>query len=372
MAHIECRRLSKTFSPKGQSRAFRMEGLDLDIPDAKVMSVLGPSGCGKSTLLRLIAGLETPDSGEVLFDGMVMSETAPAERGIGMVFQDYALYPNFTSRENVLSWFLFRKRTPELDLEAREKYRRTAELLGVELEQLMDRMPTRLSAGEKQRVAIGRCITRDPRLLLLDEPFSNLDAKLRSKYRAQLRTLLSRYGVTTVFVTHDQREALMLGDLVAIMREGGIEQVGTAQELYFEPRSVFAAEFLNLDGDEPSMNFLPGDALAPELAGSIVGARSEGIEILAAGDDARGGSPGGRPSILAEVADARPLPLGNGALVCLRAAGRDIYVRTRPEGGPPPAALSRVRLSIESYHLFDERTGLRVRSVGSFRPSSKE
>jgi multiple sugar transport system ATP-binding protein len=372
MAHIECRKLSKTFSPKGSSRAFRMEELDLDIPDGKVLSVLGPSGCGKSTLLRLIAGLESPDSGEVLFDGMVMSETAPAERKIGMVFQDYALYPNLTSRENVLSWFLFRKRTPELDLEAREKYRRTAELLGVELEQLMDRMPTKLSAGEKQRVAIGRCITRDPRLLLLDEPFSNLDAKLRSKYRTQLRTLLSRYGVTTVFVTHDQREALMIGDLVAIMREGGIEQVGTAQEIYFEPRSAFAAEFLNLDGDEPSMNFLPGDAMGPDLAGYLIGARSEAIAISADGADAQGGSPGGNPSIEAEVADARPMPLGNGALVCLRAAGREVYARTRPEAGPPPAAGSRVRLSLEAYHLFDKATGLRVRSVGAYRPSSKE
>jgi ABC-type sugar transport system ATPase subunit len=349
-----------------------MEGLDLDIPDGKVMSVLGPSGCGKSTLLRLIAGLEAPDSGDVLFDGMVMSEATPAERRIGMVFQDYALYPNFTSRENVLSYFIFRKRTPELDLEAREKYRRTAELLGVELEHLMDRMPRTLSSGEKQRVAVGRCITRDPRLLLLDEPFSNLDAKLRAKYRVQLRTLLARYGVTTVFVTHDQREALMLGDLVAVMREGGVEQVGTAEQLYYEPRSAFAAEFLNLDADEPSMNFLPGEAVAPALRGFLVGARSEGISVRpASGSGAASGAgdaaSGEQPSIEAMVVAARPLALGAGTLLCLRAADRELFVRMRPADGEPPPAGERVRLVLEAYHLFDEKTGLRTRSFGRYR-----
>jgi multiple sugar transport system ATP-binding protein len=372
MAHIECRKLSKSFAGKASSRAFRMEGLDLDIPDGKVLSVLGPSGCGKSTLLRLIAGLEAPDSGEVIFDGIVMSETPPAERRIGMVFQDYALYPNFTSRQNVLSWFIFRKRTPELDAEAREKYARTAELLGVDIEYLMERRPTTLSSGEKQRVAVGRCITRDPRLLLLDEPFSNLDAKLRAKYRGQLRTLLTRFGVTTLFVTHDQREALLIGDLVAVMREGGIEQVGTAEQIYYEPRSVFAAEFLNLDGDEPSMSFLPGEAVAPGLSGLLLGARPEGISVLPAADGVPAPRPADdRPSIEAVVVEARPLPLGKGALIFLRAADRDVCVKTRAEDGRPPAPGSGAVLAFESCHLFDQKTGLRVRSLGRYRPSKE-
>jgi len=345
-----------------------MEGLDLDIPDGKVTCVLGPSGCGKSTLLRLIAGLEEPDSGKVIFDGMDMSLATPEERRIGMVFQDYALYPNFTSRQNVLSYFMFHKKTPELDREAQEKYRRTAELLGVDIEYLMDRKPTHLSSGEKQRVAVGRCITRDPRLLLLDEPFSNLDSKLRTKYRIQLRTLLVRYGVTTVFVTHDQREALALGDLIAIMRDGGVEQVDTAERIYDEPRSLFAADFLNPDPDAPTMNFLPGEAVAPEFGGLVVGARSEGI-VVHVGGDAEGNR---APSIEALVAEARPMALRSGTLLCLRAADRDVYVRMRPEDGEPPAAASRVRLSFEAYHLFDGNTGLRVRSVGRYRPASKE
>ncbi|MDP3179485.1 MAG: ABC transporter ATP-binding protein, partial [Spirochaetaceae bacterium] len=168
MARIECEGLCKRFSGKGAP--YRMEGLDLEIRDGEVLVVLGPSGCGKSTLLRLIAGLMEPDGGRVLYDGADASDLRAADRGIGMVFQDYALYPNFDSRGNVLSYFLFRKPRAELEAEAAAKYARTAELLGVELEKLMDRMPRNLSGGEKQRVAIGRCITRDPKLFLLDEP----------------------------------------------------------------------------------------------------------------------------------------------------------------------------------------------------------
>jgi len=359
MSHIECRKLSKSYRESGAKNAFRMEGLDLDIPDGKVVCVLGPSGCGKSTLLKLIAGLQAPDSGQVIFDGMDISLSPPAQRGIGMVFQDYALYPNFTSRQNILSYFFFRKKTPELEAEAKEKYERTAELLGVDIEYLLDRMPPKLSGGEKQRVALGRCITRDPRVLLLDEPFSNLDAKLRASYRLQLKTLLTRYGVTTVFVTHDQREALVLADKIAIMREGMIEQVGSAREIYDEPRSVFAADFLNPDPEAPAMCFLPGDAVAPEYRGLIVGARSEDISIR----PDSGGSPGtGAPFARATVAEDREMPLGTGSILRLRAADRDLYVRMRKEDGPAPAAGSPVLMVFERCHFFDENTWLRTRS----------
>lgn len=360
MSHIECRKLSKAYRDSGTAKGFRMEGLDLDIPDGKVLCVLGPSGSGKSTLLKIIAGLEPPDSGRVIFDGMDMSLAPPAERGIGMVFQDYALYPHLSARQNILSYFFFRKKTPELEAEAREKYERTAELLGVDIEYLLDRMPPKLSGGEKQRVALGRCITRDPRVLLLDEPFSNLDAKLRRSYCLQLKTLLARYGVTTVFVTHDQREALILADLIAIMRDGGIEQAGSPREIYDEPRSVFAADFLNPDPEAPAMCFLPGQAVAPEFLGFIVGARSEDISIRP-----ESGGPGTHaPFIRATVVDARELPLGAGTMLTLLATGREFYVKARKENGPAPAPGSTVLMVLERCHLFDENTRIRARSLG--------
>lgn len=184
------------------------------------------------------------DAGRILFDGVDVEEVPPAERRIGMVFQDYALYPNMDSRANVLSYFLFKERTPELDAGAADKYRRAAELLGVDIEKLMDRMPRGLSGGEQRRVAVARCITRDPRLFLLDEPFSSLDQKLREKYRSQLRILLKQFGITTVYVTHDQVEALIL-----------------------------AADFINFEPEMPSINLLDGAAIRPELAGYAVGAR---------------------------------------------------------------------------------------------------
>jgi ABC-type sugar transport system ATPase subunit len=368
MAHIECRQLTKSFSDSKEGRGFRMENLDLDIPDGKVVCVLGPSGCGKSTLLKLIAGLEAPDSGQIIFDGMDMSLAPPADRRIGMVFQDYALYPNFTNRQNILSYFLFKKKTPQLEAEAEEKYRRTAELLGVDIEYLLDRMPKGLSGGEKQRVALGRCITRDPRVLLLDEPFSNLDAKLRATYRLHLKTLLARYGVTTVFVTHDQREALFLGDIIAIMREGRIEQVGSAQEIYNEPNNMFAADFLNPDPDAPAICFIPGEVLSPELRRCIVGARSEDVSIRLKNDGPTASTPdnsaGAAPSLAASVVDTRELPLGAGSLIRIRAAGRDIYVRMRKDEGPAPAPGSSILVVFKRYHLFDENTRVRVRSVG--------
>jgi ABC-type sugar transport system ATPase subunit len=227
---------------------FVLENLSLTIPDGKVMVILGPSGCGKSTLLRLIAGLMPLNSGQICYDGKDMDNIAPSERKIGMVFQNYALYPHFTAKANVLSYFLFKKKTPELDQLAQEKFQKTSELLGVDIEYLMDKQPTTLSGGEKQRVAIGRCITRDPALFLLDEPFSNLDQKLREKYRRQLKKLLRYFRITTVYVTHDQQEALCLADVLTIMNIGSIEQVGTPEEVYNKsmykntwPRTFYSA-----------------------------------------------------------------------------------------------------------------------------------
>src|SRR5437867_3096637 len=254
MARIDLINIGKTFTDRagvgsgdgGQGSTFSIQKLNLRIPDGKTMVVLGPSGCGKTTLLKIIAGLIPPDSGEVRYDDVDVKDVPPGGRRIGMVFQNYALYPHFSSRSNVLSYFLFRKKTAELDALAKAKYQRTSELMGVELAYLLDRKPTTLSGGEKQRVALGRCITRDAALFLVDEPFANLDQALREKYRVNLKTLLRQFDITTVYVTHDHHEALILADRLAIMDRGRIVQTGTYEEIYQRPVNVFVAEFLNL------------------------------------------------------------------------------------------------------------------------------
>ncbi len=219
-----------------------LRDVDLQIAPGRFVALIGSSGCGKTTLLRIIAGLLRPESGLVLYDGVDVRDLPPGDRQIGMVFQNYALYPHFTVKNNILSYFRFRKHTPELDLAAQEKYRKTSELLGVDIDYLLDKKPTHLSGGEKQRVAIGRCITRDPKLFLLDEPFSNLDQPLREKYRLHLKRLLRHFQITTIYVTHDQQEAMLLADLLAIMNIGRIEQIGTPEEIYQRPNSMFVAE----------------------------------------------------------------------------------------------------------------------------------
>src|SRR5215510_8861429 len=241
---------------RGRDTAFSIQDLSLTVPDGKTMVVLGPSGCGKTTLLKLIAGLITPDAGRVRYDGVDVKDVAPGGRRIGMVFQNYALYPHVTSRANVLSYFLFRKKTPELNALARAKFQRTSELMGVELAHLLDRKPTTLSGGEKQRVALGRCITRDAAIFLVDEPFANLDQALSEKYRVNLKRLLKQFKITTVYVTHDHHEALLLADMLAVMNRGTIEQAGAPQDIYDAPRNVFVAGFLNLHVGAPPISLL--------------------------------------------------------------------------------------------------------------------
>jgi ABC-type proline/glycine betaine transport system ATPase subunit len=272
---------------------FSIRDLSLSVFDGETMVVLGPSGCGKTTLLKIIAGLIRPDSGAVRYDGLDMAQVRPGDRRIGMVFQNYALYPHMTSRTNVLSYFLFRKKTPEMDALARAKYERTSELMGVELGSLLDRRPTTLSGGEKQRVALGRCITRDPAVFLLDEPFSSLDQALRDRYRVNLKVLLRQFGITTVYVTHDHVEALILADRLAIMDRGRIEQVGTYQELYEQPERVRGQL------PEPARRH-PADQLHRR--------RTPGPRPVAR-REARGGAPRGGVGV-ARVATGRPA--GNG------------------------------------------------------------
>lgn len=222
-----------------------LDDLSLTVLPGETLSVMGPSGCGKSTLLRVIAGLIQPESGEIYFDGQPMTGQSPGDRRVGMVFQNYALYPHMAAKDNMGFFWRLRRRQPH---EISERVRHTAQLLGLEVGALLGRFPRHLSGGEQQRVAVGRCLSREPTVFLLDEPFSSLDAHLRERSRREVKKLLGMYAVTTVFVTHDQQEAIAMGDRLAIMREGKIVQVGTYRELYEDPHDSFVAGFL---GDPP-------------------------------------------------------------------------------------------------------------------------
>jgi ABC-type sugar transport system ATPase subunit len=350
MARIDLVSVGKTLRDAGAAAAFAIEDLTLRVPDGKTMVVLGPSGCGKTTLLKIIAGLIPPDRGVVRYDDVDVADVRPGDRRIGMVFQSYALYPHMTSRTNVLSYFLFRKKTAELDELKRAKYQRTSELMGVELAYLLDRKPTTLSGGEKQRVALGRCITRDARVFLVDEPFANLDQALREKYRVNLKILLKQFDITTVYVTHDHHEALILADLIAVMDRGRIEQVGTPQRIYEEPRTLFVAGFLNVHMGGPPLSVLPAAEVpgvqAPD--GALLGVRPEDVDVTA--DTAAAGLAG-------VVSDVLAMPPLDTRVLTVRVNGHEVHARMT--GGGLRAG-DRVRLAFRRYHLFDKASGERL------------
>lgn len=295
---------------------FSLKEINLTIPDGKTMVILGPSGCGKTTLLKVIAGLLLPDSGRVRFGGVDLTDIAPRDRGIGMVFQNYALYPNFSSKENILSYFKFREKTPEMEQEAEEKFQRTSDLMGVEIKYLLGRMPGNLSGGERQRVAIARCITRDPSIFLLDEPFSNLDQKLREKYRINLKKLLRHFRISTVYVTHDQHEAVILADEIAIMDQGRIVQVGTYLNIYQQPKNIFVAEFLNLDYEARAINLIEGSEVSLSYRGKQVGFRPEDTEVAAEGEGILRG----------RVIDVTELPLKKKSVLTVQLRDGDVQL----------------------------------------------
>src|SRR5215218_1887706 len=211
------------------------------LDNVSIASVVGASGCGKSTLLKVVAGLEIPDRGRILFNGVDVTATQPRDRGVGMVFQDYALYPTMKGKGNLAYYFQVHERTEE---EAEQRTKEVAEIMGMGFEMLMGRVPTTLSGGEQQRVAIGRCIVRDPHIFLMDEPICNLDAKLRESTRLELKKLLRKFAATALYVTHDQQEAIFMGDRIAVMRDGRIEQLGTFDELYYTPANLYVARFI--------------------------------------------------------------------------------------------------------------------------------
>jgi multiple sugar transport system ATP-binding protein len=245
MAEIALDHVTKRF-PDG---ALAVDDFNLEIADGEFMILVGPSGCGKSTTLNMIAGLEDITEGELRIGGKLVNQMAPKDRDIAMVFQSYALYPHMTVREN-MAFALKLAKTPQKVID--QKVNEAARVL--ELEPHLDRKPANLSGGQRQRVAMGRAIVRDPAAFLMDEPLSNLDAKLRVQMRTQVSRLQRRLGTTTVYVTHDQTEAMTLGDRVAVMRAGLLQQVGSPQELYANPSNLFVAGFIG----SPAMNFLPG------------------------------------------------------------------------------------------------------------------
>jgi multiple sugar transport system ATP-binding protein len=276
MAEITLKGVTKRY-PDGTEA---VKAIDLDIADGEFMILVGPSGCGKSTALRMIAGLEDISDGELIIGGEVVNDLAPKDRDIAMVFQNYALYPHMTVRDNMG----FALKLAKVDSgEINQKVEEAARIL--DLEAHLDRKPANLSGGQRQRVAMGRAIVRDPRAFLMDEPLSNLDAKLRVQMRTEVARIQQRVGTTTVYVTHDQTEAMTLGDRVAVMRAGRIQQVATPKVLYEDPANLFVAGFIG----SPAMNFLParieGGSVklpfgeAPLPAGTGVG--DESREVIA-------------------------------------------------------------------------------------------
>jgi multiple sugar transport system ATP-binding protein len=355
MASVEFRKLVKRYGPLEVVHA-----IDLSIQDGEFIVLVGPSGCGKSTTLRMLAGLEDITDGEILIDQRIVNEIEPRDRDIAMVFQDYALYPHMSVYEN-MAFSLRYRNTPRAEIGAR--VREVAEILG--LSPYLARKPKQLSGGQRQRVAMGRAIVRKPQVFLFDEPLSNLDAKLRGTMRLEMKKLHQQLGVTTVFVTHDQIEAMTLADRVVVMNGGHIEQVGTPDEVYHAPRSLFVAGFIGA----PTMNLIPVEhrgagelrlaqsgrviALPRQIAASegpfILGMRPEDVDV------AQGPALPGQIDLSAIVEVVEPL--GADTLVFTRMSGHPVVARVRPNVRPKPGATVDLRLDLARSHLFDAASG---------------
>jgi sn-glycerol 3-phosphate transport system ATP-binding protein len=337
MAQVEFRSVTKRFGDDTTA----VDALDLGVADGELMVLVGPSGCGKSTALRMVAGLEQPTSGTIAIGDRDVAGLSPAARDIAMVFQSYALYPHMTVRKN-LAFPLQRRRMAKADIGRRVAD--VAEML--ELTELLNRKPAQLSGGQRQRVAMGRALIREPVAFLLDEPLSNLDAKLRAELRAELKRLHARLETTMIFVTHDQVEAMTLGDRIAVMDRGRLQQVGTPEDIYRTPRNIFVARFVG----SPAMNLLPGPTVG-QADGVVVGIRPE---LLRPADEAPGGI---TLDVLAEVVE----PLGSDVFVHGVTGGGDAVV-ARLAGDARLSPGERVALSAPAgqVHLFDEVSGERI------------
>ena len=363
MSSVHVRDLKKSY---GQAPV--LHGISLDIEDGEFVILVGPSGCGKSTLLRMIAGLEGVTGGEIRIGSRIVNDVPPKERDIAMVFQNYALYPHMSVAEN-MAFSLVLKRASKAEIT--QKVKQAAAILG--LEGLLDRHPRELSGGQRQRVAMGRAIVRDPKVFLFDEPLSNLDAKLRVQMRSEIKALQQRLKTTTIYVTHDQIEAMTMADKIVVMRGGVMEQIGSPLDLYDRPANLFVASFIG----SPAMNVLggpvvdggvrlgtavlpvPRDRLARASAGTgrvTVGFRPECLETTAPGD--------GLPVVVNVVEQ-----LGSDAYVYATLAGEstedplhpsDVVVRVDPRRAPAIGSTLWLRVPDHALHVFDPASQVRV------------
>ncbi|HEU4379054.1 MAG TPA: sn-glycerol-3-phosphate ABC transporter ATP-binding protein UgpC [Hyphomicrobiaceae bacterium] len=364
MAEVKLRKVVKRYD---EVEAVR--GIDLDIADHEFVVLVGPSGCGKSTTLRMIAGLEDISGGDIMIGGDVVNDVPPKDRDIAMVFQNYALYPHMTVEQN-MSFGLRLKRYPKAEI--RKRVDEAARIL--DIKELLNRKPKQLSGGQRQRVAMGRAIVRNPKVFLFDEPLSNLDAKLRVQMRTEIKKVHQQVRTTTVYVTHDQVEAMTLADRVVVMNHGIIEQVGSPQELYHSPKTRFVAGFIG----SPAMNFIPcrleeagGGGLSirvtDSLALPIPEARTSRYRAHAANGRLLLGL---RPEHLTEAGphaepgkvpfDARlevTEPMGMETLVYFPINGTQVCGRVNPDAGATDGGNLRMSANLNNMHLVDEASG---------------
>jgi multiple sugar transport system ATP-binding protein len=353
MASVDIRDVRKSF---GATEI--LHGVSVPIHDGEFVVLVGPSGCGKSTLLRMIAGLENITSGTVSIGDKVVNNVHPKERDIAMVFQNYALYPHMTVGENM--GFSLKLRKDDKALIA-ERVNKAAGILG--LTNLLDRYPRQLSGGQRQRVAMGRAIVRDPQVFLFDEPLSNLDAKLRVAMRTEIKELHQRLKTTTVYVTHDQIEAMTMADKIVVMHDGRVEQMGAPLELYDNPANMFVAGFIG----SPSMNFIPGTI---KSNGSVYVEAAGGLRLpVSKAPSASDGKPvvyGFRPEHMTLADDGVPAevvvvePTGSETQLVARMAGQDIVAIFRERHDLHPGQKIHLKPRADVVHLFDKATGAKL------------
>ncbi|AVB19069.1 glucose ABC transporter ATP-binding protein [Pseudomonas syringae pv. theae ICMP 3923] len=369
MATLELRNVNKTY---GSNLPDTLKNIELSIKDGEFLILVGPSGCGKSTLMNCIAGLESISGGAILIDGEDVSGTSPKDRDIAMVFQSYALYPTMTVRENI-SFGLKIRKMPQAAID--EEVARVAKLL--QIEHLLNRKPGQMSGGQQQRVAMGRALARRPKIYLFDEPLSNLDAKLRVEMRTEMKLMHQRLKTTTVYVTHDQIEAMTLGDKVAVMKDGIVQQFGTPKQIYNDPANLFVASFIG----SPPMNFIPlrlqrkdGQLVALLDSGQArcelpVGVADAGLEdreiilgirpeqiMLAAGDQT------GLPTIRAEVQVTEPT--GPDTLVFVTLNQSKVCCRLAPDVAPQVGESLTLQFDPSKVLIFDAKSGERLGVLG--------
>ncbi len=339
-----------------------VHGINISIADGEFLALVGPSGCGKSTLLRMVAGLEAVSGGRIIIGKRVVNNLPPKDRDIAMVFQNYALYPHMKVRDN-LSFALSLRREDKSQIDARVN--NAAEILG--LEPFLDRYPRELSGGQRQRVAMGRAIVRDPQVFLFDEPLSNLDAKLRVQMRTEIKELHQRLKTTTIFVTHDQVEAMTMADRIVVMHDGRIEQIGTPLELYDTPANLFVASFIG----SPSMNMVPGTL---KTAGKVLEVETDlGVLLVPGPRDAKKGQAvivGFRPEHLKLLEKEKKgaihsriaviEPTGSETHVSLRTNDREIVAVFRERHDFKVAQDVYLQPDPKNIHLFDAKTENRI------------